>query len=308
MTRRSLLWFALSLAVLAINLQDASAQLDNAIANKRRSINSTLVSFSNNIANKVNDYSNKFVSLRNDMSFHLKSSSETITRYLTSESISQNALLALDVLQNSSSTLQSSSSESITVSASFSSVGTCMNTKMQASVSATFSAFSTVQSQYFSIITSSSSPFLSTCRSRFSNTAQDSVNQAGDRFQDCLNDENNELSRVSWIINNFVTLIKQNYQALGNHVRSCASLGSPSSREEVQAEINACYKGISIYVGPIYEATIAQQFTLINTMIQLEVVASNNRVKSCINQVAKTYTAMAEGIVPSLNTCLSTGQ
>lgn len=65
---------------------------------------------------------------------------------------------------------------------------------------------------------------------------------------------------------------------------------------------------ISIYVGPIYEATIAQQFTLINTMMQLEVVASNNRVKTCINQVAKTYTAMAEGIVPSLNTCLSTGQ
>uniref|UniRef100_A0A182JT28 Protein TsetseEP domain-containing protein n=1 Tax=Anopheles christyi TaxID=43041 RepID=A0A182JT28_9DIPT len=301
MTCRSLLWFALSLAVLAINLQDASAQLDNAIVSKRTSINSTLVSFSNNIVSKVNDYVNKFTSLRNDMAFHLKSSSETLTQFLTSQDISRNAIGALNVSQQASATLQTNVTASIAVVANFSTIAPCINTKTQISINATFNEFSQAQAQFLTIVLNSNSPFLSTCRSRYSNTAQDLVNQAGDRVQDCLNDENNELSRVSWIINNFMTLIRQNYQSLGNHVRLCSSLGSASSRDEVRAEISACFKGILIYVGPIYDATIAQQFTLVNTMMQLEVVASNNRVKTCINQVTKTYTAMAKEIVPSLN-------
>uniref|UniRef100_A0A182PPN9 Protein TsetseEP domain-containing protein n=1 Tax=Anopheles epiroticus TaxID=199890 RepID=A0A182PPN9_9DIPT len=305
MSRHSLLCCALLLALFAINLQHVSGQFDNAVVSKRRSINSTLASFANNIVNKVNDYSNKFTSLRNDMSSQLRGASDTVTRFLSEQSIEQNALATVKVVQSSTAALEASVSASLTGVATFNTVGTCVDTKTQASVVATFDEFRKAQAEFFTIIGSSSSSFLSTCRSRFTNTAQDLVNQAGDRFQDCINDENNELGRVSWIINNFVTLIKQNYQGLGQHVRFCTGLGSPTSRDEVKAEINACFKGISIYVAPIYEATIAQQFTLMNTMVQMEIVASNNRVKSCINQISKTYTAMAQEIVPALNQCLT---
>uniref|UniRef100_A0A4Y0BNQ9 Protein TsetseEP domain-containing protein n=1 Tax=Anopheles funestus TaxID=62324 RepID=A0A4Y0BNQ9_ANOFN len=307
MTRRSLLWFAV-LAALLINLHYASAQLDSTIVNRRTSINSTLSSFSSNVVNKVNEYGSKFTSLRNDMSFQLKSASDTLTSFLSDKQIGDNALLASDVLSASSTTLSASVSASITVSGTFSTVGSCLNTKTQASVSATFSAFTSAQASYFNIITSSSSSYLATCRSRFSNMANDLVNQCADRVQDCLNDENNELSRVNSILNNFMTLMRQHYQALTNHIRYCSSLGSTSSRTEVKAEINACLKGISTYVGPLYKATMEQQFQLVNAMLQLEVVASNDRVKSCMNQVNKTYTAMAEAIVPALNQCLQNGQ
>uniref|UniRef100_A0A182W6X8 Protein TsetseEP domain-containing protein n=1 Tax=Anopheles minimus TaxID=112268 RepID=A0A182W6X8_9DIPT len=307
MTSRSLLWFAV-LAALAINLHHVSAQLDNTIVSRRSTINSTLSSFSTNVVNKVNDYTNKFTSLRNDMSGQLRSASDTLTSFLSDQQIGDNALLASDVLSASSTTLSSSVTASLTITATFSTVGTCLNTKTQASVSATFSAFSTAHTSYFNIITSSTSPYLSTCRSRFANTANDLVNQCADRVQDCLNDENNELSRVSSILNNFMTLMRQHYQGLTQHIRSCSSLGSTTSRAEVKAEINACLKGIATYVAPLYRATIAQQFQLVNTMLQLEVVASNNRVKTCINQVTNTYTAMAEAIVPALNQCLQTGQ
>ncbi|XP_050078210.1 uncharacterized protein LOC126565111 [Anopheles maculipalpis] len=304
---RTVLWFAV-LAVLALSLHNASAQLDNTIVSRRSSINSTLSSFSTNIVNKVNEYASKYTSLRNDMSWQLRTASETLTSFLSDKQIGDNALLASDVLSAASTTLTASVSASITISTTFSTVSTCVNTKTQASVSATFSAFSTAQSSYFSIITTSTSPFLSTCRSKFSNTANDLVNQCADRIQDCLNDENTELSRVNSILNNFMTLMRQHYQALSNHVRYCSGLGSTSSRTEVKAEINACLKGISIYVGPLYKALVEQQYQLVNTMMQLEVVASNNRVKSCINQVSLSYTAMAEQIVPSLNECLQTGQ
>uniref|UniRef100_A0A182MK51 Protein TsetseEP domain-containing protein n=1 Tax=Anopheles culicifacies TaxID=139723 RepID=A0A182MK51_9DIPT len=297
MTRRSLLWFAV-LAVLAINLHNASAQLDSTIVSRRSTINSTLSSFTNNVVNKVNEYSSKFTSLRTDMSGTLRSASDTLTSFLSDKQIGDNALLASDVLSAASTTLSASVTASLTITASFSSVSTCVNTKTQASVSATFSAFSTAQSMYFSMITSSNSPYLANCRSRFSNTANDLVNQCADRVQDCLNDEGNELGRVNSILNNFMMLVRQHYQGLANHVRSCTSLGSTTSRAEVKAEINACLKGISIYVGPLYRATIAQQFQLVNAMLQLEVVASNNRVKSCINQVTLSYSAMAEAIVP----------
>ncbi|XP_052898615.1 uncharacterized protein LOC128305281 [Anopheles moucheti] len=307
MTRRSLLWFAV-LAALAINLHNVSAQLDNTIVNRRSSINSTLTSFSNNIVSKVNDYASKFTSLRTDMSNQLRSASDTLTSFLSDKQIGDNALLASDVLSASSTTLSSSVSASLTISASFSTVGTCMNTKTQASVSATFSSFSTAQSSYFNAITTSSSPYLSDCRSRFSNTANDLVNQAADRIQDCLNDENNELSRVSSILNNYMTLMRQHYQALSNHIRYCTGLGSTSSRGEVKAEIAACLKAISTNVAPLYKATMAQQYLLVNTMLQLEVVASNDRVKSCVNQVSKTYAAMADAIMPALNQCLQNGQ
>ncbi|XP_053666063.1 uncharacterized protein LOC128715206 [Anopheles marshallii] len=307
MTRRSLLWFAV-LAALAINLHHVSAQLDSTIVNRRSSINSTLTSFTNNVVNKVNDYANKFTSLRTDMAGQLRSASDTLTSFLSDQLIGDSALLASDVLSASSTTLSSSVSASLTISATFSTVGTCMNTKTQASVSATFTSFSTAQASYFNAITTSSSPYLSDCRSRFANTANDLVNQGADRIQDCLNDENTELSRVSSILNNYMTLMRQHYQALSNHIRYCSGLGSTGSRSEVKAEIAACLKGISTTVAPLYKATLAQQFQLVTTMLQLEVVASNDRVKSCVNQVSNTYTAMAQAIVPALNQCLQTGQ
>uniref|UniRef100_A0A182QGQ7 Protein TsetseEP domain-containing protein n=1 Tax=Anopheles farauti TaxID=69004 RepID=A0A182QGQ7_9DIPT len=304
---RSLIWFAV-LAVLAVNFQNVAGQLDNTIINRRNSINSTLTSFSNNLVNKVNDYANKFISLRNDMSGQLTSAAQTITSFLSDTQLGDAALLASDVLATANTALQSSVSASLTISASFSAVGPCLNTKTQASVSSTFSALSSANTMYFNIITSSSSSFVSTCRGRFSNLANDLVNQAADRVQDCLNDENNELSRVSSILNNFMTLMRQNYQGLTQHIRYCTSLGSKDSRAEVKAEILGCLKGVSTYVGPLYKATIEQQFTLVNTMLQLEIVASNNRVKTCINQVTNTYAAMAEAIIPALNVCLNTGQ
>uniref|UniRef100_A0A2Y9D1I4 Protein TsetseEP domain-containing protein n=1 Tax=Anopheles dirus TaxID=7168 RepID=A0A2Y9D1I4_9DIPT len=304
---RSLIWFAV-LAVLAVNFQNASGQLSNTIMNRRGSINSTLSSFSSNLVNKINDYANKFTSLRNDMSGQLTSASQTITSFLSDTQLGDVALLASDVLSAANSNLQSGVSASLTITASFSAVGTCLNTKTQASVSASFNAFGVANTMYFNMVTSSSSMYANTCRDRYANTANDLVNQEADRIQDCLNDENTELSRVNSIVNNFMSLIRQHYQGLTNHVRYCTGLGSKDSRAEVKAEIGACLKAISTFVGPQYKALFDQQFALVIAMMQVEIVASNNRVKTCINQVSNTYAAMAEAIVPAVSTCLSTGQ
>uniref|UniRef100_A0A182JC90 Protein TsetseEP domain-containing protein n=1 Tax=Anopheles atroparvus TaxID=41427 RepID=A0A182JC90_ANOAO len=301
-------WFAV-VAVLAISLPDVSAQYDNTVVSRRQSINSTLQSFTNNINSKVTDYTNKFTSLRNDMSSQLNSAKQTLTNFLTDSTIGTNALLASDALVAATTALTDGVSASISITASgFGGVGSCLNSKTQASVNLAIGSLTSANTNFTITISSSTSSFTSTCRGRYTNTANDLVNQFADRLQDCLNQENTQLSRVSSILNNFMSLMRQNYQGLTNNVRYCSGLGSTSSREEVKAEIDGCLKSLANTAYPIYKSNLEQQFVLVRSMLQLEVVASNNRVKGCVNQVTGTYQAMADAIPIALSTCLSTGQ
>ncbi|XP_058122387.1 uncharacterized protein LOC131293230 [Anopheles ziemanni] len=297
------------LAVLAVNLPDASAQFENTVVSRRSSISSVLTSFSNNIQSKITDYNNKFTSLRTDMSNQLTSAKQTLTSFLTDSVIGTNALASSDALDAASSTLSASVSANIQVTASaFGNVGSCMNTKTSASVNLAVDSLTTANNYFTTTISRSTSTFASTCRGRYTNTANDQMNQFADRIQDCLNNENTQLSRVSSILNNYMSLMRKNYEGLTNNVRYCSGLGSVSSRADTKQEINGCLKSLSTVAYPIYKANLDQQFVLARTMLQLEVVASNNRVKSCINQVTVTYQAMATAFQSALDTCLVSGQ
>ncbi|ETN63167.1 hypothetical protein AND_005131 [Anopheles darlingi] len=296
-------------AVLAIILPDASAQIENTIISRRSGISSTLSSFNNNIKNKINEYNSKITSLKNDMTSSLSSAWQTVTPFLVDADIGANAELASDVLDAASKVLVTVESTFIaSANTVFSSVNSCLSNKTQASINTTFVSLASSNSQMSVKLSTSSSSYASTCRGKYGNIPNDLVNQVADRVQECLNNENNQQSRINSILNNYLTMIRQNYQGLTNHVRYCSSLGSVNSRTEVKKQIAACFKGISIYVGPIYKATLDQQFIFASVMLQLEAVASNNRVKECINQVTETYNAMSAAFGPVIDACLLNGQ
>ncbi|XP_035777106.1 uncharacterized protein LOC118458567 isoform X2 [Anopheles albimanus] len=296
-------------AILAIALPDATAQIDNTIISRRSGISSTLSSFNNNIRNKINEYNSKITSLKNDMTSTLSSARSTITPFIVDSEIGANALAASDVLSAAIEVLGTVETAFIAGTTTvFTSVNTCLTGKTLVSINATFVSLASSNSAMSLKLSSSSSSFASTCRSRYSNIPNDLVNQAADRVQECLNNENNQQSRINSILNNYLTMVRQNYQGLSNHVRYCSSLGSVNSRIEVKKQISACFKGINTYVGPIYKATLAQQITFVSLMLQLEAVNSNNRVKECINQVTETYNAMSAAFAPTIDTCLTNGQ
>ncbi|XP_050081665.1 uncharacterized protein LOC126568974 [Anopheles aquasalis] len=296
-------------AILAIALPEASAQIENTIISRRSGISSTLSSFNNNIRNKINEYNSKIISLKNDMSSQLSSAMQTITPFIVDADIGTNAVAASDVLSAAITVLSSVQSAFISGTSSvFTSVNTCLSNKTTVAINATFVSLASSNSQMSVTLSTSGSTYASTCRGKYSNIPNDLVNQVADRVQECLNNENNQQSRINSILNNYLTMVRQNYQGLTNHVRYCSSLGSVGSRIEVKKQISACFKGISIYVAPIYKATLEQQITFVSVMLQLEAVASNNRVKECINQVTETYNAMSAAFAPTIDACLLNGQ
>ncbi|XP_052864134.1 uncharacterized protein LOC128270758 [Anopheles cruzii] len=297
------------LALVAANLQYATAQIDSTVISQRSSITSTITSFTNNVQSKVSDYTNKLTSMSNDVTSQLSSASQTLTTFLSDSVIGASALAMSDVVASFSATLSASVSATVTtLTAGFTSVGSCVANKTQLSVNVVFSELVTASANVTSALTSSSSSNANNCRGKYSGNANDFVGQSASKFQDCLNGESTEQSRVSTILNDYNSIIRQNYQAFNNQVRYCSGLGSVSSRAEVKSQIKACFLAVTNVAAPIFKATMAQQITYVTTMLQLEIVASNNRVRSCISQVSATYKAMADAILAVVNNCLVTGQ